>query len=292
MIIGLPIDTPRAAPCRRRGQGSALDAGDRRDQQRSVRAADPRVGGGALDVVFEFEDGPSSFPDWTFEPTGGPHERPSLELVKLIRDIAPPMLDLAQRVERIVRHVEERFTYGLRDVGLGDDADAMRRWLAIPISAPASTPTATPSLPCVPRYRCSLHQRHLLPRGRERHDAPGLLVRRRCERRAAPLGHLAFPEVRARAVRPAYNPKPGTRYALSVGRDLTFEGRDGQVLCSRLSGFHVLSGSAREQSSNEGRTAHGCLRCRLNPITVTGLQAATLTRSKPRHRDSHEPQDR
>ncbi|MGL5139639.1 MAG: hypothetical protein ACRC7G_17915, partial [Beijerinckiaceae bacterium] len=43
-------------------------------------------------------------------------------------------------------------------------------------------------------------------------------------------------------VKPVMNPKPGFRHSMSVGRDLVFEGREGPLTLTRLSGFSVLSG--------------------------------------------------
>ncbi len=266
VIIGLPIDTPeqrlvggevRGAPWTREivatnsGQSALLI---------------PVSAGGALDVVFEFEDGPSSFPDWTFEPTGGPHERPSLELVKLIRDIAPPMLDLAQRVERIVRHVEERFTYGLRDVGLGDDADAMP---ALACDTHLGTCIDTHSYAVAAMRAAGIDAAYIsgifFPEG-ESVTMPGhcwFVV----DANGAPhhwdISH--FLKYGLGPVRPIYNPKPGTRYALSVGRDLTFEGRDGQSFARGCPASMFCRGLRGEQSSKRGPNCSWLSPLRLNP---------------------------
>ncbi len=254
LIVGLPIDTPeqRLVGGEVRGAASASEIVATNSGQSALLI--PVRAGNSPQVVFEFEDEPSSFPDWMFEPTGGPHEVPSAALVELIGALAPTSLDPAQRVERIVRHVEERFTYGVRDVGLGDDQDAMP---ALACETHLGTCIDTHSYAVAAMRAGNIDAAYIsgvfFPDG-EKAGMPGhcwFAVNARGAPHHWDISH--FLKYGLGPVRPVFNPKPGIRYALSVGRDLTFAGGDGPVQFSRLSGFHVLSGP--EKGTKRGTRA-------------------------------------
>ena len=246
LIVGLPIDTPeqRLVGGEVRGAAAASEIVAKNSGQSALLI--PVRAGSSPQVVFELEDEPSSFPDWMFEPTGGPHEVPSAALVELIGALAPTSLDPAQRVERIVRHVEERFTYGVRDVGLGDDQDAMP---ALACDTHLGTCIDTHSYAVAAMRAGDVDAAYIsgvfFPES-ETAGMPGhcwFAVNARGAPHHWDISH--FLKYDLGPVRPVFNPKPGLRYALSVGRDLIFEGRDGPVQFSRLSGFNVLSGHVK-----------------------------------------------
>lgn len=195
---------------------------------------------GKARLTLAFEDGYAPFPAGIWSATGGPHETPSPELVSLITTIAPAGLDPADRVARIVSHVAERFTYGIRPVGLADDRGDM------------------------PALSCGLYEGTCV----DTHSY-AVACLRAAGIRAAYIGGVWFPAQETSAlsghcwlavdaegalhhwdishflkfevpgpVRPLLNPAGGQRQALGCGRDLVFAG----ATFSRLSGFATPDG--------------------------------------------------
>jgi len=246
LMIGLPIDTPeqRLLGSDIRGASSATEIIAENSGQAALVI--PVTAGASPEVIFEFAEEVGSFPDWVFASTGGPHERPSDELNALISAIAPLSLDSAERVERIVRHVEERFTYGVRDIGLGDDLDAMP---ALACDTHLGTCVDTHSYAVAAMRAGGIEAAYVsglfFPQGESR-SMPGhcwFVVKAEGAPHHWDISH--FLKYGLGPVRPVLNPKPGFRYAMSIGRDLSFEGSDGPVTFSRLSGFNILSGPER-----------------------------------------------
>lgn len=202
----------------------------------------PVAADGLPRIVLDFTDEAGAFPAAIWSPSGGAHETPAADLVALVATLAPADMAPADRVAAIVAHVAERFTYGLRDVGLGDDRDDM------------------------PALECGLHTGTCV----DTHSY-AVACLRAAGLRAAYVGGVWFPagETEAPAghcwvavdaesaphhwdishylkfgipgpVRPVLNPAGGLRQALGAGRDLVFGG----VTFSRLSGFATVGGIA------------------------------------------------
>ena len=242
ILLAAPIDTPEQRVRKIEVTGFDVRHAECLNSGQPLLRLRQRAGA-AGEVRLTFDEPGPGFPDWAFEPTGGPHETPSSELKRLIEDIAPLTLSTPERVERIIRHIEERFTYGVPEIGLADDLEAM------------------------PALACGLHQGTCV----DTHSY-GVAAFRAAGLRAAYVSGLYFEEgtkigrpghcwmaVKAEGAPhhwdvshflkfglgptlPVYNPKPGIRYAMAIGRDILVEGEAGPVTLGRLSGFHLLSG--------------------------------------------------
>lgn len=242
IVLGLPIDTPEQRFLGHAAEGAeakvvtALNSG----QPLLVLSA---AAGSSPTVALRFEEAPGRFPDWIFEPTGGRHERPSPALVDLMAEIAPASLALPDRVEAIIRHVEARFTYGHRDVGLGDDVEAMP---ALDCDVHLGTCVDTHSYGVAAFRAAGIEAAYVsglfFPEG-ETASRPGhcwMVVRADGAPHHWDVSH--FLKYGLGPVRPLLNPKPGFRYAMSIGRDLRLAGPEGIVEFTRLSGFNLLTG--------------------------------------------------
>jgi Transglutaminase-like superfamily len=243
IMVGLPINTPEQRLIGGDIRGAASASKIIATNSGQAALSFPVNAGGQPTVTLEFADETCDFPDWVFEPTGGRHETPSSPLLALMRELAPETLVAVDRVERIIRHVEGRFAYGVRDVGLGDDADAMP---ALACDTHLGTCVDTHSYAVAAMRAAGIEAAYIsglfFPEGAIASE-PGhcwLVVRAEGAPHHWDISH--FLKYGLGPVRPILNPKPGFRYAMSVGRDLTFEGRDGPITFSRLSGFNVLSG--------------------------------------------------
>lgn len=264
LILAIPFDTPeqRVTGVSVSGTASVSELRARNSGQRALCLT---VKEGALPVVsLDIAEAPGRYPDWLFTPTGGAHETPSTVLAELVAGIAPVSLPAAERVARIVGHVEARFTYGVRAVGLGDDADAMPALacgthLGTCIDMHAYLVAALRAGGVAAAYVSGV----FFAEG----DAESVPGHCWCAVQAEGVPHhwdvAHFLKYGLGPVRPVLNPKPGCRFALSAGRDLVFEGADGPVTFGRLSGFGVLSGPARGakcatramMAGHEGRAA-------------------------------------
>jgi hypothetical protein len=246
LLIAIPFDTPeqRVGKIEVSGVSGSQEVVALNSGQRALRID---VAAGQKPVVeISFHDEAGGFPDWLFRPTGGQHERASDELSAHVEALAPRHLPPAERVLRIVRHVEERFHYGLRDVGLGDDTESLP---ALVCGTHAGTCIDTHSY-AVAALRTS---------GIDAAYVSGVFFDQGCDETVP--GHCWF-VVRAEnsphhwdishflkyglgPVRPVLNPLPGLRQALSAGRDLVFDGPDGACEIPVLSGFTHLAGPLR-----------------------------------------------
>ena len=248
LLFGLPPDTPEQRVLKVDVSGAedihqinALNSPQAALTMVSVEGVSPIV-----EITFADEAG--SFPEWIFQSTGGAHETPSADLVQLIAGVAPADLAPAQRVERIVHHVEARFTYGVRDVGLGDDVEAMP---ALACDTHLGTCVDTHSYAVAAMRAAGFPAAYVS--GLFFHEGNNISEPGHCwfvvDAQGAPhhwdISH--FLKYGLGPVRPVFNPKPGVRFAMSIGRDLVFKGRSGQETFARLSGFHRFGGDAPGQ---------------------------------------------
>jgi transglutaminase-like putative cysteine protease len=246
LLFPLPIDTPeqRVADFRVEGAQSHGPLQAQNSGQQALRLT--AEAGTMPKVVVDFAPEPQAFAPWVFAPTGGAHETPSPELVDLMGRVAPAGLTTVERVWRIVRHVESRFTYGRREVGLGDDTTAIP---ALECDLHRGTCIDTHTYSVAALRAAGLEAAYVsgvfLPEG----DSSGhtghcwFVVRAEGVPHHWDISH--FLEYGLGPVQPVLNPKPGVRQALSVGRDLEFVGPDGPVTLPRLSGFNRLDGRER-----------------------------------------------
>lgn len=245
-VLGLPIDTPeqRFLGFECRGFESVTETSTANTGQRILRLVPAAAG--TPEVRFVISEPGGRFPEWIYRPTGGRHERPSPELVALMRELAPVDLAPAERVERIVRHVEARFTYGVRDIGLGDDTEDMP---ALACDVHKGTCVDTHSYAVAAFRAAGIEAGYVsglfFPEGATV-SRPGhcwLAVRANGAPHHWDISH--FLKYDLGPVRPVLNPKPGRRFALAVGRDVVIDGREGPVEFTRLSGLGLLSGPNR-----------------------------------------------
>ncbi len=246
LLIAVPYDTPeqRVGAVEVSGASAWEDAVAINSGQRALRI---EAAAGAQPVVaITFHDEPGAFPDWLFTPTGGAHERASVELADHVAALAPRDLPPAERVRRIVRHVEERFHYGPRDVGLGDDAESLP---ALVCGTHAGTCVDTHSYAVAALRSSGIDAAYVsgvfFDAGHQE-TVPGhcwFVVRADQSPHHWDISH--FLKYGLGPVRPVLNPVPGLRQALSAGRDLVFDGPDGACAIPLLSGFVHLAGPKR-----------------------------------------------
>ena len=247
LVLPVPIDTPEQRVCDIDVSGFDVSHGRALNSGQPVLRLRLRAGvSGEVNLVFD-EPG-TAFPGWVFVPSGGPHETPSAELARLIEGVAPFDLPLPERVERIIRHIEERFTYGVRDVGLADDLEAMPP-LACGVHKGTCVDTHSYGVAAFraggisAAYISGLYFEEGTRVGRPGHCWMAVMAE------GSPhhwdVSH--FLKYGLGPTRSVVNPKPGVRFAMAVGRDTVVEGEDGPVKFSRLSGFKVLSGPERGQ---------------------------------------------
>lgn len=246
LLFPLPIDTPEQRVADFRVEG-AQSHGPMQAQNSGQQALHLTAEAGALPkVVVDFAPEPQIFAPWIFAPTGGAHETPSPDLVDLMARVAPAELTVMERVWRIVRHVESRFTYGRREVGLGDDTAAIP---ALECDLHRGTCIDTHTYAVAALRAAGLEAAYVSGAFLVEGESSGysghcwFVVRAEGVPHHWDISH--FLEYGLGPVQPVLNPKPGVRQALSVGRDLEFVGPDGPVTLPRLSGFNRLDGRGR-----------------------------------------------
>lgn len=198
-----------------------------------------------LHLTFE-ETTDGRFPPHFFTPVEGPHERPSADLIAFVQELAPSELSTVDRAWRIIRHVEERFTYGKRPVGLGDDAEAMP---ALTCGIHQGTCVDSHSYTVAALRATGIEAAYIsgifFPAGQTVYppghcwvglDTPGLVSQLEISH------HIEYD---LGPVTGELNPKPGTRFAMSQGRDLVFEIAGEPLTVSILTGFIVAEGEER-----------------------------------------------
>lgn len=247
IVLAVPIDTPEQRLVGLEIEGfDAVEGKALNSEQRLLRLRPLKGASGA--VRFVFDETGTGFPAWTFHPCGGPHETPAPELAELISEIAPSDLPPQERVERIIRHVEERFVYGVREIGLADDLEAMP---ALTCGIHKGTCVDTHSYGVTAFRAASIPAAYISGIFFEegtRTSMPGhcwMAVKAEGAPHHWDVSH--FLKYNLGPVRSVLNPKPGIRYAMAVGRGTMVEGDDGPVTFSRLSGFNILSGPQRGQ---------------------------------------------
>lgn len=241
LLFPLPIDTPEQRVAEVRVEGAELQ-GTLQAQNSGQRALELTAEAGALPLVsVDFAPEPQAFAPWVFAPTGGPHETPSPDLVDLMGRVAPAGLTAMERVWRILRHVESRFTYGRREVGLGDDTTAIP---ALECDLHRGTCIDTHTYSVAALRAAGLEAAYVSGAFLADGQSRGLTGHCWFVVRAEGVPHhwdvSHFLEFGLGPVEPVLNPKPGRRRALSVGRDLAFARSGGPVTLSRLSGFNRL----------------------------------------------------
>ena len=253
LLFGIPFDTPEQtvqAIRVNRGTNIGLVRASNSGQMALLIAPDD----GAAEREVRFSDEASAFPQWLFAPTGGAHETPSPNLAALMRSLLPADANPANRVSAIVRHVDDRFEYGIRDIGLADDTDAMP---ALACDTHLGTCVDTHSYAVAAMRAADIEAAYVsgifFPEGADV-SAPGhcwFVVNAKGAPHHWDISHHL--KYGLGPTTPAYNPKPGTRFALTSGRDLVFALGEHHVTATILKGFvdtsrpagHCLQTSAR-----------------------------------------------
>jgi Transglutaminase-like superfamily len=201
---------------------------------------------GDLPIVrIAFEEPGPGLSDWHFKPRETRFDRPSQALLEQISSQFTQM-DLSTRVLHIIQFIADHFQYGQRDVALGDDEAAMP---ALECGLTFGT--------CVDMHTLAVAALRAI--GVEAAYVMGGHVA--TEKQSSPTGHCWI-NVRhegvahhwdishhvqygVKIITPELNPKPGRRFALSIGRGHIFSGQDGEVEFPALSGFQALTGDLK-----------------------------------------------
>lgn len=246
LLFPFPVDTPEQRVANVRVEG-VQSHGPLQAQNSGQQALQLTAEAGSMPkVVVDFAPEPQAFAPWVFAPTGGAHETPSPDLVELMGRVAPVGLTPMERAWRIVRHVESRFTYGRREVGLGDDTTAIP---ALECDLHRGTCIDTHTYSVAAFRAAGLEAAYVSGAFLVEGQSSGhtghcwFVVRAEGVPHHWDISH--FLEYGLGPVQPVLNPKPGMRQALSVGRDLEFMGPDGPVTLPRLSGFNRLDGRGK-----------------------------------------------
>ncbi|NBN65130.1 transglutaminase-like domain-containing protein [Pannonibacter tanglangensis] len=242
LLFGVPVDTPEQTV-----EGLSVTRGTCRGLLRARNSGQQAVliepEQGHAEVTVSFSPAPSRFPHWLFAPTGGAHETPSGDLLALMLDVVAQAPTPAARVEAVVRHVDARFEYGVREVGLADDTAAMP---ALACDTHLGTCVDTHSYAVAAMRAAGIDAAYIS--GLYFPDDTDVSQPGHCwfvvDAAGAPhhwdiSHHLKYG---LGPTTPAYNPKPGTRFALTAGRDLVFAVAGRPVSVSILKGFVDASG--------------------------------------------------
>jgi hypothetical protein len=213
--------------------------------------------GSAKAFLFDLKEGQSACVRLTFEEPGpglaaaffvardNRFERPSQALIDQIAGQFHT-IPLSERVPMLIQFIADHFTYGRREATLGDEDEAM----------PALECGLTPGT-CVDMHTLgvaalrSLNVKAAYIMGCHVSDARSEYYTGHCWMN---VRHEDVPhhwdishhvQYGVRTITPVLNPKPGRRFALSVGRGRVFEGVEGAVEFPALSGFHALDGSLK-----------------------------------------------
>lgn len=207
----------------------ALNAGD----QPSIR------------INFE-EPGPGLSED-AYVPGTSAFERPSQALIDQIA-VEVPEEPLQIRVPALIQYVADHFTYGPRESYLGTGEEAM----------PALECGLTPGT-CVDMHtlavaalraigvRAAYVMGAHIAEGRTHWSTGHCWLNLACDGVSHHWDISHHVQYGVREITPKLNPKPGRRFALSIGRGPEFAGPDGNVTFPSLSGFQVLAGLSAGQ---------------------------------------------
>ena len=196
-------------------------------------------------IVFE-EPGPG-LNDAAFIPGQSAFERPSQALMdQVATEVADAPLQV--RVPALIQFIGDHFTYGAREIDLGTGEDAM------PALACGLTPgtcvdmhtlavAALRAIGVPAAYIMGVH----IAEAREQWSTGHCWLNLKCEGVCHHWDISHHVQYGIREITPMLNPKPGRRFALSIGRGHEFVGPDGTVSYPSLSGFHGLTGPSAGQ---------------------------------------------
>jgi hypothetical protein len=198
-------------------------------------------------TAFRFALKAGDLPIIQFSPRETRFDQPSQALVEQISSQFTQM-ELVERVPNIIQFIADHFQYGQRDIALGDDETAM------------------PALECGLTFGTCVDMHTLAVAALRAIGVQAAYVMGghvATTKQSSPTGHCWI-NVRhegvahhwdishhvqygVKIITPELNPKPGRRFALSIGRGHVFAGQDGNVEFPALSGFQALTGDLKGQ---------------------------------------------
>jgi Transglutaminase-like superfamily len=198
-----------------------------------------------ISMVFD-EPGPG-LAEAEFVPRNSRFDQPSQALMDQVNSQFEDV-PLSERVGMILQFVGDHFTYGARDKHLGEESEAM------PALECGLTPgncvdmhtlgvAALRSMDVAACYVMGCHISEGKLEGPTGHC--WMNVRHEGVPHHWDISHHI--QYGVRKITPALNPKPGRRFAMSVGRGPVFAGLQGSVEYPSLSGFHALDGPSKGQ---------------------------------------------
>ncbi len=252
LLFGIPFDTPEQTVLSVNVlQGQYLGTVQAENSGQTALRIEPDARRAVIEV--EFSDHAGAYPDWLFTPTGGRHEMPSEALAQMIASLTAGNSDAAS-LDRIIAHVDERFVYGRRDQGLGDDTDAMP---ALVCDTNAGTCVDTHSYAVAAVRAAGIDAAYISGvffKDGQTVSAPGhcwfATIAEGHHQHWDSSHHIKYGLGPTRAV---YNPLPGTRFALTAGRDLVFCLPQHRVTVSTLKGFIDVSAAHGQALATEAR---------------------------------------
>jgi hypothetical protein len=203
--------------------------------------------GDAPIVRITFDEPGPGLDDDHFVPRSSRFERPSEALIAQICQQFHE-LDLPLRIPRIIQFIADHFQYGQRESALGDDQAAVP---ALECGLTSGTcvdmhTVAVASLRALGVKAAYVMGGHV---GSGKPSSPTghcwINVRHEGVAHHWDISHHVQYDVRT--ITPDLNPKPGRRFALSIGRGHVFAGPEGEIEFPALSGFHALSGALKGQ---------------------------------------------
>lgn len=193
-------------------------------------------------VRIAFDEPGPGLSDDAFVPGLSAFERPSQALMdQVAEEVADSPLQI--RVPALIQYVGDHFTYGSRETHLGTGEEAM------PALECGLTPgtcvdmhtlavAALRSIGVPAAYIMGVH----IAEAREQWSTGHCWLNLKCEGVPHHWDISHHVQYGVREITPKLNPKPGRRFALSIGRGPEFVGPDGAVSYPSLSGFHALTG--------------------------------------------------
>lgn len=241
LLFGVPFNTPEQSVIAIDVvAGNCLDRVTASNSGQSALLIEPEGGCAVVDV--DFSDAAGMAPAWLFGSTGGAHEQPSVALAELIDGLAGTTYGQA-RVNRIIEHIDARFVYGRRERGLGDGEAAMPALLC---DTHAGTCVDTHSYAVAAMRAGNMDAAYISGvffKAGQSLSRPG-----HCWIAVQVDGAAQYWDVSHHLKyglgpsQPGYNPLPGTRFALTAGRDLRFELPGRSLAVSILKGFVAADG--------------------------------------------------
>ncbi len=198
-------------------------------------------------IRIDFEEpGPGLCED-AYVPGTSAFEQPSQALIEQI-EIEVPAAPLEVWVPALIQFVADHFNYGARETHLGTGEDSMpalecgltpgtcvdMHTLAVAALRAIGVPSA---------YVMGAH----IAEGRGYGSTGHCWLNLKCDGISHHWDISHHVQYGVREMTPKLNPKPGRRFALSIGRGPEFVGQDGPVTYPSLSGFQGLTGSNTAQ---------------------------------------------